>query len=227
MNGEIVASCTLLRYGDKLGWLGMVLTHPSYRRRGFARCLVESVLRIGEERGLKAIKLDASDEGLPLYENLGFRREQVVERWSGRPGAMEGTEAFHTGWAFGEAVPFELDRQAFGADRAFFLRELAKERAPLVTPNGYAMTRPGARAMYIGPCVAETVQLARLLIGCCFSGRAQEEWFWDLLPSNGNAVALATEFGFSAVRRLTRMVKGHDTHGVDELVYAVGGFEIG
>jgi hypothetical protein len=51
--------------------------------------------------------------------------------------------------------------------------------------------------------------------------------FWDLLPSNQDAVSLATELGFSTQRRLTRMFRGEQLRGRDELVYAIAGFELG
>jgi GNAT superfamily N-acetyltransferase len=50
-DGKIVATTTLICYGDRLAWLGMVLTHTEYRRRGFARLLVEAALKIAEAQG--------------------------------------------------------------------------------------------------------------------------------------------------------------------------------
>ena len=33
-DGNLVATATLMRYDRRLGWVGMVLTHADYRRRG-------------------------------------------------------------------------------------------------------------------------------------------------------------------------------------------------
>ena len=38
-DGRIVATTTLVSYEKRLAWIGMVLTHPDYKRRGFARTL--------------------------------------------------------------------------------------------------------------------------------------------------------------------------------------------
>src|ERR1019366_1792258 len=39
--GNLVATATLMRYDRRLGWIGMVLIHADYRRRGLARALLE------------------------------------------------------------------------------------------------------------------------------------------------------------------------------------------
>jgi hypothetical protein len=60
----------------------------------------------------------------------------------------------------------------------------------------------------------------------------EETVFWDLIPRNPNALALACEFGFEKQRTLTRMVKQMKGPSFDypELtgnVYALAGFEFG
>jgi hypothetical protein len=58
-------------------------------------------------------------------------------------------------------------------------------------------------------------------------GLAGNEWYWDLLPENKDAVAIATELGFTRKRSLTRMFRGAPMRGRDEMVYAIAGFEFG
>jgi ribosomal protein S18 acetylase RimI-like enzyme len=221
--GHLVATTTLVCYGDRLAWLGMVLTHPEYRRRGFARQLVGYVLKIAESKGIRAIKLDATEQGLPLYESVGFRREQEIERWSG------------TTRAAASAIPnapaasprFELDRKAYGADRTRLLSLLAGSgHVAAAAEDGFVMSRPGAHAAFLGPCVARCTETAQLLIEQCFSGR-DGVWFWDLLPANNDAIQIAKHLGFQPRRRLVRMVKGQDVVGCQSMIYAGGGFEFG
>ena len=57
-----------------------VYTDPAHRRRGLARRLVEHVLSWSRARGFRRISLHASDEGRPLYEQLGFEPTNEMRR---------------------------------------------------------------------------------------------------------------------------------------------------
>ena len=88
---RLVSTATLICYGRKLAWVGMVLTHPDFRRRGFARVLMNGIMERACELGVATVKLDATDFGRNLYESFGFRVEQPVERWQ-REGPADRTE---------------------------------------------------------------------------------------------------------------------------------------
>src|SRR5580704_9811582 len=92
-DGQLAATTTLLCYGRRLAWIGMVLTKKSYRGRGFARRLLTQALSVADQTAIETVKLDATDQGRPLYEKMGFRSEQAVERWTrpGRTGRATGT----------------------------------------------------------------------------------------------------------------------------------------
>jgi GNAT superfamily N-acetyltransferase len=51
-----------------------VYTEPEYRRRGWARRLMRTILEWCEAEEINHVTLTASDEGRPLYESLGFRQ---------------------------------------------------------------------------------------------------------------------------------------------------------
>ena len=75
VDDRIVATTTLLCYGTRLAWIGMVLTMPDYRRLGFAQRLVQAALQRSAALKIASVKLDATPEGRPLYEKLGFQTE--------------------------------------------------------------------------------------------------------------------------------------------------------
>lgn len=224
-DGVLAATATCVCYGSELAWIGMVLTAPEYRGRGLARRLMQCALEYAGRRRVAWIKLDATAMGRPLYLDLGFEDECAVERWHRAP-APAAPAAPAPG-----PIDFELDRAAFGADRASVLARAAVES--VVVPGcGYALGRPGTRATYFGPAVARSREATRALLAGFVSRHAAEDVYWDLLPGNAAAAALAGEFGFERRRELMRMVRPgmarppafqHD----DASVYAIAGFEYG
>ena len=120
-DGRLVSTTTLLCYSQRLAWIGMVLTRANYRGRGFARRLLATALDRADSLGIETVKLDATDEGKPIYEKFGFKAEQPVERWS-RPGSDRPSESRRSRWSSLLSPHLrELDFQAFGTDRSNIL----------------------------------------------------------------------------------------------------------
>src|SRR5882672_10369290 len=74
--GELASTTALLCYGQKLAWIGMVLTRERFRGRGLAHRLLSHTLALADQMKIESVKLDATDQGKPLYEKSGFRFEQ-------------------------------------------------------------------------------------------------------------------------------------------------------
>ena len=221
---RIAATTTLLCHGAQLGWIGMVLTSPEYRRKGFALRLMEHALARASELKIESTMLDATPLGQPLYEKLGFKTEQIVERWF-----RDGQTPHSTQQTPIPPAPHskDMDFAAFGADRSLLLQELASRTPPNTVGNAFCFSRGGSRARYLGPCIAADQKTARLVIEQTLQQSSEAGWFWDLLGANESAVQLATDLGFKSQRRLERMVLGKRLTKKDELVYAIAGFELG
>jgi GNAT superfamily N-acetyltransferase len=56
-----------------------VFTEPEWRRRGLARLLIEEIIAWARQQRLDTLALHASDDGLHLYEELGFVRTSEME----------------------------------------------------------------------------------------------------------------------------------------------------
>ncbi len=56
-------------------------TIPEWRRRGFARSLMEHVLADAQRRGARTATLQSTPMGQPLYESLGFEPAGRYEEW--------------------------------------------------------------------------------------------------------------------------------------------------
>jgi len=235
--GHIVATAVGFTYpgGDAapplvppLAWIGMVLTHPDHRGHGYARLLMQRLVADLDRRGYTIQKLDATAMGQPLYEQLGFVAEQPIERWKRessrkRVAALGVVEPFH-------AMP-ELDADAFGWNREHLLPSLLAAGDGAVTEGGFALGRPGAVATYFGPCVARYPSAAKRLAAWFLARHGGEDVFWDLLPHNQEARALAHSLGFRPARQLVRMVRlapgVSEPPRRDNYIYAIAGFEFG
>jgi len=226
--GKVIATTTLLPYGTGLAWIGMVLTSNEHRRQGLARKLLEDAMASAEQRGIRTLKLDATDEGRPLYESLGFVVEQRVERW-GRNG--DGLNSANRNDSHPYPLSVELcsqDAEAFGASRKELLGVLSGAGSCDAAPEGFVLSRPGRTARYLGPCVARSETAAAHLIGAHLEANTSESgWYWDLLPSNAAAVRWAENLGFARRRVLWRMSRGERVEKNDAMVYAIAGFELG
>lgn len=226
VDGDLVSTGTLFCYGRRLAWVGMVLTKIAFRGRGFARRILTELLRLADRKAIETVKLDATDQGQPLYEKLGFRVEQAVERWI-RPGekgvrltSNDAGQELQRSW-------HNLDTTAFGTDRTFLLERLALRRPPIVDQNSFGLSRMGRENNFLGPCVANSSGIARGLIHSTLLAAQQGGWLWDLFLENKNATALATDLGFTPQRHLMRMVRGNDLRGNEASVFALAGFELG
>lgn len=81
-NGTPAGTATTIVYGHELAWIGMVLVHPEFRRRGIGQGLLRHCIDFLRERGARCIKLDATPLGRTVYEGLGFRDEWTLKRWA-------------------------------------------------------------------------------------------------------------------------------------------------
>lgn len=229
--GRLVGTTTTTTYGTALAWVGMVLVDPAFRRRGIASALIEAALEYLRRCGVTTVKLDATPEGRGVYERFGFVPECVLERWEVVAPPPVGGEVSRGTW---DAIAAG-DRAAFGADRGALLRSLiADTRPPVVVEDvgndviGYAFARPGSRAWYVGPVVADDIGAARTLLAVTLPGLGGGPVFVDVNVEFPGAVDLLRDRGFARRRDLLRMRLGPDAGvGRSPRVFAIAGPEVG
>ena len=59
--------------GDRIAVVYNVYTEPAHRRRGLARRLMETIHAWCHDAGVTSIALNASQDGRPLYESMGYQ----------------------------------------------------------------------------------------------------------------------------------------------------------
>ena len=225
--GGLAATAVALPYPPEFGWIGMVLVHGPYRRRGLATRLLERAVAELRDRGLVPV-LDATPAGQPVYERMGFHPVQTLTRWRGEGG---GSAAAAPPPVRDVRDIAELDRVAFGADRSAVLADLlARQGAGSRSDprgSGFLLSRPGRTATYVGPFVARETETALALLEsglAAISGPAAID-----VPDRESEIAdLLSERGFRAERPFVRMALDRDTgFGDPTLIRAIAAPELG
>ncbi len=232
--GQVVGTAVTIAYEGRFAWIGMVLVDPEFRGRGIGTRLLEKTIEYLDASGIPGMKLDATPQGKPIYEKLGFVSEYEIERWMlKQPAGRESVPSTAPLPEFDDVLA--LDREVFGADRSGLLRSLvgdAPEFALAVRQHnqvtGYAFGRKGSRADHLGPWMTRDESTARALLDEFLGQSSRETVFVDAMQPNLWAIALLREHGFEFSRPLTRMFRGrNDYPGRPELLGAILGPEFG
>ena len=237
-NGAPAGTATTIVYGQELAWIGMVLVHPEFRRRGIGQGLLRHCIDSLHNHGVRCIKLDATPLGKTVYDGLGFRDEWTLKRWvrSAVPPQATSPDARLRPWRTGdEQLIGSIDTQAFGVSRQRLLAPLASQsRAAMVLENedgrraGFGLVRSGSQASYLGPVVATTDDDGIALIEGLVASTQGQRIYWDVPDENAAAVSWAEQNGFTVQRPLTRMFLGDNfAPGDPRQQFALAGPEVG
>jgi GNAT superfamily N-acetyltransferase len=237
-NGQPAGTATIIAYGAAVAWIGMVLVHPDYRRRGVGTALLKRCIEHLRERGVRSIKLDATPAGKQVYDGLGFKDEWTLARWEGRSRRPQpaGREGSIRDWRESDALLVDrLDTAAFGVSRLRLLRALAPQSHPALVfqtararVDGYGFVRKGARAWYLGPISATSTEVGLSLVETLVSRCEGQMIYWDIPDANRPAVEWARQSGFALQRPLIRMYLGENSAPSDaHKQFALAGPEVG
>jgi GNAT superfamily N-acetyltransferase len=235
--GRVIGTATTITYGTRMGWIGMVLVHPSQRREGVGTALLNASIRYLKSRGVEAIKLDATPMGREIYERLGFCDEYELARHEGiaPPADSRRSDAVCplTSDVMEELISF--DAPIFGAPRPAVLASLCRRNPGLCFvwrgPTGlagYLIAREGSNAVQVGPWMARDGQVAEQLLGALLQRVAGRRVFIDVPAPNRAGRELMVRIGFTVQRGLTRMFLGSNNWpGTPALVFSTSGAEKG
>ena len=174
--GERVVATALATPFGNAAMVNLVIVDPPLRGRGLGR---EIMTRAMATLDPGSWHLVATEEGLPLYEKLGFR---TVGRIAQHQGVIDVTDpAGDAVWATPADLPalIEMDREATMMDRTSLFLALARQarftvlRGP-VGIAGFAAVRPFGKGRVIGPVVAGSLSEAQELISLVMSDHAGE-----------------------------------------------------
>jgi GNAT superfamily N-acetyltransferase len=83
VDGLPAAAVVTLRHGEHC-WVGFVASVPAVRRTGTATALLRCALASALAAGATTTSLEASPDGRPVYERLGYRALGPMEMWQRR-----------------------------------------------------------------------------------------------------------------------------------------------
>lgn len=210
-------------FGHDVGTIGMVLVAPECQGRGIGRALMTSLIA---DVGPRALMLNATAEGLALYEKLGFVQIGHVFQHQARfaeqpvlPAAP--TVRLRRAVLADHAALCALDAAAFGADRSALIETLlAAEGAWVVDgaerdgargavrPAGFAVLRRFGRGMMIGPVVAPGEDEAIALVAAAARAAPVGVLRVDIPAKAARLGDWLTSAGLPAIDTVTTMVRG-------------------
>jgi ribosomal protein S18 acetylase RimI-like enzyme len=234
--GQVIGTVTTIKYGDDFSWIGMVLVHPTFRRQGIAKRLVDQALTILS--GESNIKLDATMAGREVYLKLGFQDEYGISRMQ-RTGfaSGNGNEEYDAREISRNDLTriAAFDSKIFGADRMPLLESLltAERLVALAVEKdqklrGFCMGRAGYSHAHIGPVVANDLHTAKLLVTAALRKCTDQPVIIDATQFNADWMKWLQSIGFSEQRSFIRMYKGDNSHpGEPSKQFAILGPEFG
>ena len=172
--GKIVSSAAIIPYDTDLASIGMVIVNEEYRGLGLGKKATQKCIDNVSQN--TSIMLISTEDGKPLYENLGFNTVDYVHKYlcdNYIPTKLfinrEITLKNYSENDINEII--ELDLAAFGVKRSrLLLNRINQSKHCLVVRNlkgkiiGFGLSILGPVNLLIGPIVAPDSQIAALII---------------------------------------------------------------
>jgi predicted N-acetyltransferase YhbS len=214
-DGKLVGTVMGWTYGPDVASLGMVIVAPGLQGQGIGRRMMETMI---ERLDNRAILLNATAEGLPLYERLGFQPIGTIHQHQGTaftvPIAELGpNERIRPVGRGDEGAIVELDRKASGGDRGALFAELLREKAQGVVLDrdgeaiGFSFYRRFGRGYLVGPTVAPDERGAKALISHWLGSNAGIFSRLDV-PGDSALCEWLDDLGLAGAGKVTTMVRG-------------------
>jgi ribosomal protein S18 acetylase RimI-like enzyme len=204
-----------------------LLVADSHRRQGIGMALLDRAVYSLRDQGALRIRLDATPLGQPLYERRAFVPQFTLRRYGGTPAQTASLDPEHptstrSGSADDLTAIVRLDAEAVGYSREQLLTQLIDEQPDALRVAeqndrmcGYALSRPGALAAQIGPCIATDADAGSALLRSALARHEGQPVYVDVPDDNAQAVGVVQAAGLAPRRELVRMQLAMDASEAD------------
>jgi GNAT superfamily N-acetyltransferase len=225
VDGRLVATAMWWPYGETHASVGMIIVDPAMQGRGLGRALMGKLLHEARNR---TVFLNATQEGLPLYTQLGFvasgqvyQHQAVLPAGTVPPPTPTGVRPMQAG--DGERVR-RLDLAATGMDRTALLDALFGAGTTMVVDRGagvvaYACARQFGHGVVIGPVVASGARRAAdaMDLIAALADRARGRFLRIDVTEGSGLSAWLTDMGLPCVGHAVPMVRDIQARSIDAI----------
>ena len=215
LDGEPVASISVVRYGSDFAFLGLYIVRPAFRGRGYGWRLWQAGMALREGR---TVGLDGVVAQQANYRKSGFEfawRNQRLAGVAAASGPPPPEVVALSGLPLSDLLTY--DRSFFPAGRTDFLRCWIDQpdgaalgwRDAAGGLRGYGVLRRCRTGAKIGPLFADDEAIAEALFtALCAQAPPGSAVFLDVPEPNPAALALGARHGLSLVFETARMYAG-------------------
>lgn len=223
---ELAGTSYCWPHSDELATIGMIIVSPSLQGRGIGATLTNRAI---EAAGKRAISLNATQAGLPLYAKLGFRETGEVRQHQGVIAAAPadsgaGSEKIRPLKAGDSEIVKALDFAATGFRRERLLAALLAVAEGVVLgeggrESGYALIRTFGRGRLIGPVVARDAEGAQRLVAALLANEVGR--FVRIDTPQAELSPWLDSVGMAFASPVTAMVLGDPPKGTGGRLYGL------
>ncbi|MCL6653188.1 GNAT family acetyltransferase [Agrobacterium rubi] len=206
--GRVLGTAMATLYGDDVATINMVIVDETMRGLGIGKRLMDFALNAASGRECRLV---ATQDGLPLYQKLGFRETHRIAQHQGPVSAIAPSEVVECADAKDVTECASLDLAACGMDRRNLIEYLAEHGRLAILRrdtgiSGFGAIRRFGRGEVAGPVVAENADDAKTLLSFLMAEREGQFLRVDTSEQSGLAPWL-TEVGLSHVGGGIAMVR--------------------
>ncbi len=234
--GRLVASGSIVSYGDAYGFMGLFIVESTLRGRGIGtalwfhrRDLLRSRLRPGA-----AIGMDGVFEMQAWYARGGFKFSHRNLRMTGTATTGPKHAQIFDLTELPPSLVADYDRDCFGCAREKFLTAWITQPDASALGHveddrllGYGVIRKCRVGHKIGPLFADDSDTADSLLTALANYAAGSAIFLDIPENNPAARSLATRHGLTEVFGCARMYNGPAPATDDQKIFGITTFELG